>query len=1002
MLFRYCKTILTAFLFFFRPDIIHAQSIERFNTFSYSVNEGLLQSTMFDIAIDKNNFCWISFPNGIQKFDGENFTTVPVQPGLPDDKNVLFFRCSNGDLFISHSQGISKYELNSNRFVQVYASRATEKTAAQFIGEDGGAIYFYSPTGNITCINSKSLKIISEIKTGFPDHFANSNYSPKISDNIINHKVVMIINSALYLWDLQKGKLISRSDPIADMSFYLLRLTTENTVLYFSNTITNALQLYNFATNTKTSLFVKGKDNKIIYRCSIFPWQNKILLSFNNRLYATDSTLQTLKSELVNFQNQPMAGSHSINKIKEDNFSNLYIQTNTGGIKKIIRNNYPFKYYSTGKADSNFIISILPDKKNNRILAGTSGNGLLVFDTLQQLIKHIKTLPGRNMPATVSNIIKTNKGSYLLFIVGENRVWELKHDFSNLKSIPISTTLPENKTAINYFGNVLFQNEQEARVQTQNNIYKIDLASNIVTHHTATTGSIMSSMLYNNTIITHTNDELVFLDVTTFKEVKKVPFKNTGNVRCFTKDKTGNIYVGSNKGIFKIDSIGKILLHLTKENGLPDECIYAMTFDNADFLWCSTNKGILKINKDNSFQQFKKEDGLQENEFNTNAVATADDGELFFGGINGLSSFYPNAISGFNEKISILVTGIKVNNEEFFKDTATWSISEIKLPYLKNSLSFDFVAMGNSNPGQYIYQYRMKGVEKDWIQNNGMQTLRYFLPPGKYTLQLYASRAYDKDAVAMKEIEIMINPPFWKTWWFITVIALLAGVGLAYAVNRYNRRKYQEKLLRLEAGHKLQLERERISRDLHDSVGAYANAVLYNTELLQKDTALAERNELMNDLRFASKDIITSLRETVWALKKDKYTAEECLMRIKNFVQSLARYYPHIHFKVYGEASSLKILQHANALNVVRIVQEAVTNSIKHAVPGKININSKIVNESWELTVIDDGKSFNYEEMQAEDWGNGLKNMQKRAVESGFVFEIFSNEETGTKVRVVV
>src|SRR6185436_20750567 len=94
---RFTHIILVSFFIQARFSL-QAQTIERFNSFSYSVNEGLLQSTMADVAFDQNNFCWISFPNGIQKFDGKNFTDVPVQPGLPDDKQVYFFRCSNGDL----------------------------------------------------------------------------------------------------------------------------------------------------------------------------------------------------------------------------------------------------------------------------------------------------------------------------------------------------------------------------------------------------------------------------------------------------------------------------------------------------------------------------------------------------------------------------------------------------------------------------------------------------------------------------------------------------------------------------------------------------------------------------------------------------------------------------------------------------------------------------------------------------------------------------------------
>ncbi|HMX80686.1 MAG TPA: hypothetical protein PLG91_10265, partial [Ferruginibacter sp.] len=75
-----------------------AQGISRYNTFSYNVNEGLLQSTIADIEYDSNNFLWISFPNGIQKFDGNTFTTISPQAGLPEDKNVTFFRSRNGDL----------------------------------------------------------------------------------------------------------------------------------------------------------------------------------------------------------------------------------------------------------------------------------------------------------------------------------------------------------------------------------------------------------------------------------------------------------------------------------------------------------------------------------------------------------------------------------------------------------------------------------------------------------------------------------------------------------------------------------------------------------------------------------------------------------------------------------------------------------------------------------------------------------------------------------------
>ncbi|MEO6540219.1 MAG: hypothetical protein ABIN74_04470, partial [Ferruginibacter sp.] len=408
-------TILAIIILFMDGPSVKAQAIERFNTFNYSVNEGLLQSTIGDMAYDKNNFCWISFSNGIQKFDGREFTIVPVQPGLPDDNFVKFLRCLNGDLLISHSQGISKYEITGNRFIQVYTHQGRKKTA-QFIGEDEHIIYFYTVTGDLIGIDCRNYRVISTKKTGLPNYSQNSDNRPSFSRNIIDHKIAIGINSVLYWWDLKKGQLIGQSQAIKFMSPFFFSMKSAHEVLYFDYITKNALQLYDFNTKSIRTLALAGKEEKMLGRCNIFPWQNRTLIAVNEHLYELDTAKLVLGTELVNFQNQPIGGNIAISKLAEDNFGNLCISTVTAGIKKIIRNNYPVRYYGTlKKDDNNNIISVLPDKKNNRILAGTSGNGLLVFDTLQHLVKHIPLMPGNTNPTSISCIIKDNKGNYLLF-----------------------------------------------------------------------------------------------------------------------------------------------------------------------------------------------------------------------------------------------------------------------------------------------------------------------------------------------------------------------------------------------------------------------------------------------------------------------------------------------------------------------------------------------------------------------------------------------------------
>lgn len=230
-------------------------------------------------------------------------------------------------------------------------------------------------------------------------------------------------------------------------------------------------------------------------------------------------------------------------------------------------------------------------------------------------------------------------------------------------------------------------------------------------------------------------------------------------------------------------------------------------------------------------------------------------------------------------------------------------------------------------------------------------------------------------------------------------LAVLLVAALAYFFNYFNHQKYQSKLAVLEDEHKIRQERERISRDLHDSIGAYANAVLYNAELLEKEKDTRHRAGMMRDLKFASKDIITSLRETIWALKKDNYSAEDCLLRMRNFIQPFNRFYVHINFSIEGEAPAGKMLHYTAALNLVRIVQEAVTNAIKHGKPKNIRITSTR-NPHWEIAIRDDGMGFNDSAASESEQSNGLHNMKQRAAYSMFVLEIRSTPGMGTAVIV--
>ncbi|MEO8771968.1 MAG: ATP-binding protein [Ferruginibacter sp.] len=873
----------------------------------------------------------------------------------------------------------------------------------KFIGEDDGIFYCISEVGNIIGFSCGDNVKAKEFMPWVPGYYNKSLYASSVSQNIIDHLVAFSIDHSVYVVNLKEEKVKYDSLLIPNFYSYTLWMHSNNEVVYSKIEDNGAInqERYNFTTGKKQTLTNKLATGTNSFRSRIYTWNGKPIVSHFNHLYETNADRDSVIHELVDFKNNPIAGISSITRIVDDHLGNLYLQTINDGFRKIIRNSYPIKYYGVDKREDNYILSVLPDKKNNRILAGTYASGVIIFDTLQRLVKHIKTFTGEDKSFGVNCIIKKTDGDYILTTMGD-KMWLLSKDLSTLKPLPIMPSMKSKKADISYFANKIFSNEEMAIVKSQVRLYHINFKTNFIKEYNSNVRTDMSGVLFRGSIIIYADESLVLFDTSSFVEKRRVPFKGTGSVRCFLKTGENTLYIGSNKGIYKVDSNFNVLMHMDQGSGLPDECIYAMDMDNKGNIWCSTNKGICRINEPKNILQLTKEDGLQENEFNTGIVATSEDGELFFGGINGVSSFFPGSINEMEEKVNLFFTGIKINNEDKFTDTAVWNIKEIDLPYNQNSLSFDFIAMANNNPEQYIYQYKMIGVDDEWAQNSDLQTVHYFLPPGKYVFKIYASRVFNKDATSMKEIVIWIHPPFWKTWWFITGLILLIALGMIYFINNYNKRKYQKKVMQLESEHKVQLERERISRDLHDNIGAYANVILYKTDLLQKEELNEERNEMMNDLRFASKDIITSLRETIWALKHDEYSAQECLLRVRNFIQPFSRYYPQIHFTVNGEASASMILHYTKALDLVRIVQEAVSNSIKHSNAIEININSSIENNRWKLTISDNGSGFDYAGKFKLQQGNGLNNMKQRAADSGFDLNLESKPGIGTTIKIFV
>lgn len=188
-------------------------------------------------------------------------------------------------------------------------------------------------------------------------------------------------------------------------------------------------------------------------------------------------------------------------------------------------------------------------------------------------------------------------------------------------------------------------------------------------------------------------------------------------------------------------------------------------------------------------------------------------------------------------------------------------------------------------------------------------------------------------------------------------------------------------------------ERKRIAADLHDNIGAYATAIRDDVDKMKDEQYQPDHPHLQN-LRQHSQEIINSLRDTIWVLNKDNITITGISDRFKNYIGKLQPSYPGIHIDIKESIQQNTVIQSRQALNIFRIMQEAVHNALKHSEAKNIDINI-LSNQQLLIKVTDDGKGMGDVN---NSLGNGLSNMRSRAAEAGMQLQISSAENAGTTI----
>ncbi|GAB5534295.1 MAG: hybrid sensor histidine kinase/response regulator transcription factor [Rubricoccaceae bacterium] len=264
------------------------------------------------------------------------------------------------------------------------------------------------------------------------------------------------------------------------------------------------------------------------------------------------------------------------------------------------------------------------------------------------------------------------------------------------------------------------------------------------------------------------------------------------------------LWIGTDGGgLNRFDVEAETFEHITTADGLPNDVVYGVLSDDDGRLWLSTNRGLARYDpRTGAVQTYDASDGLQSNEFNTASFHRGASGKLYFGGVYGVNVFDPADFEDNPFVPNVALTGLRIGDQPVavgdstdLLDREVWATDELHLSHHENMVTFSFAALDFSAPEKNRYAYRMGGLDADWIQAGTEGSATYTnLPPGRH---MFRVRGSNNDGVWNEvgaSLELVVAPPWWRSWWAYALygLAIVGGVVLAVRYREERRRLAHE------------------------------------------------------------------------------------------------------------------------------------------------------------------------------------------------------------------
>ncbi len=959
-----------------------------------TLDGGLSQNSGYCFIQDSQGFMWIGTQDGLNRYDGRNMVVYKYESSDPssisDNFIVCLFEDIDGNLWVgTRSGGLNKYNRKKDSF-----------SAIKKGPQDAGGF----SNNNVTAIAGSTDPDILWIGTGDgrihrfhrgTNEIEGFRLFPEETKNSSPHRITGIVRDG-FLYISTQGAGLKRFDPRGgeyleftqqDNSPESLRDNTINTMAPAADGklwigTNKGLDLYNPANGmfkhypTETGA-KRGLSHPTVWSLQTEDENVLWVGTFGGGLNKLDLTTGEFSAYRHNGADPHSLSHDSVSALYIDKAGTLWVGTPGSGINLYSYHTQKFTHFHRRPdkpegLSENIVMGFFEDSRGILWIA-TLGGGLNAYDKSTGIFTHYRN--DRNNPNSIGSdrvwcVFEDSRQTLWVGTIGGglNRFNRKTGTFTRYMANPKES----NTISHNMVFEIVENSDGKLLIGTFAGLDILDPESETFSHKYAGPEDLSHNFIKELYI---DEEDIVWIGtdggglnkfdpetntVTVYKNDPDNPNSiSNDRIKSIHQDKEGILWIGTSIGLNRFDPASETFRAYTMSDGLPNDVVYGILADDTGRLWLSTNRGLSRFNPiEETFKNYDERDGLQSNEFAQGSCYKSGDGKLFFGGINGLNSFYPRDIKENRTVPPVVLTDFRIFNkkvpitEEPPLTESICTIEEIILSWEDRIFSFEFAALGFIMPEKNMFAYKMEGVDKDWVFSGKRNSATYTnLNPGRYVFKV---KAANNDGFWNEEgysVGLRIIPPWWRTTWFrVLLICITAGVLFTGYRWRIAAMRQQQRRLESDVARRTQQLAE-LNENLRQEI---AERVQIGDQLR---ATLKDKEFLMQELNHRVKNNLTLITSLI-SLKSSKDNDEPYLKDIQNQIDAirivheqlytredvssinLRDYFPDLLNTIFSSFTKLPVtiesdiqnisLKTGKAVSLGLILNEIATNAIKH------------------------------------------------------------------------